>query len=457
MDSRSLAGELNLYAGNDRGRIYRIFKKPAEQGSRPEFEIPDLTKFDDAHLVALLNRPNGWRRDTAQLLLVQQTVPLSPNAVAGLEAMARGDESPLAQVHALNILNGRQDLNAGVLCAALQTDNPLVAAEAVRIAESRLDDPEILNAVLPLAGHPDLKLRLQVALSLGASNNPRAAEALAQIATEPDDQQWLLTAIASSANGKADALLAALLRKTRGRGPSTDLIPKLVATALGDDPLAGVNRLLDTIAPTDATHVENWQLSALAACLDGLVRHQLDLTKVASSNDSTNVVARLQRLFTAARTVAADAAAPLEDRLATAGLLGRGSDRQTEDRALLTSWLSPQSDADLQPAAIEALSRLQTDDVPSLLLEHWPSTAPLLRARILETLLSRPAWTEALVAALADGHLTAADLDAASRRRLTDNRSEKIRTRAGRIARGADLSRQRQGHRQLRVRLQPVR
>ncbi|MFO1094848.1 MAG: neutral/alkaline non-lysosomal ceramidase N-terminal domain-containing protein [Planctomycetaceae bacterium] len=425
--------QLDLYAGHDRGRIYRVYQQPAEQGSRPVFEIPDFTRIDDVQLAAQLNHPNGWRRDTAQLLLVQKTAPLSPDAVAGLEAMARGHESPLAQVHALNVLNGRQVLNAGELRAALETDNPLVAAEAVRVAESRLDEPEILAAVLPLAHHADAKVRLQVALSLGFSNDPQAAEALAEIATQPDEQQWLLTAIASSANGKADALLAALLRRTHGRGPSAELIPRLVATALGDDPLAGVNRLLDTIAPTDAGPVENWQMAALAACLDGLWRHQIDVTRLAASTDSTNIVARTQRLFAAARAAAGDASATLEDRLASAVVLGRGADQQAADRALLAAWLAPQSHADLQSAAIEALARLQTDDVPGLLLEYWPSAAPQLRARILETLLSRSAWTEALVAALADGRLTAADLDAASRRRLTDNSSEKVRTRAAEL------------------------
>src|SRR6185295_12299205 len=97
---------------------YRVFRKPAEQGRHPEFEIPDLTELDDVQLVTLLNDSNGWRRDTAQLLLVQKTTPLSPDAVAKLEAMARGNESPLAQVHALNILNGREVLNAGVLHSA---------------------------------------------------------------------------------------------------------------------------------------------------------------------------------------------------------------------------------------------------------------------------------------------------------------------------------------------------
>ena len=36
---------------------------------------------------------------------------------------------------------------------------------AVRISESRLNDPAILTAVLEVAGHPDIRVRLQVALS----------------------------------------------------------------------------------------------------------------------------------------------------------------------------------------------------------------------------------------------------------------------------------------------------
>src|SRR6185295_18210227 len=56
---------LDLRAGHDKGRIYRIYPENAKL--RP---IPRLDKLDTAGLVAALDSPNGWQRDTAQRLLV---------------------------------------------------------------------------------------------------------------------------------------------------------------------------------------------------------------------------------------------------------------------------------------------------------------------------------------------------------------------------------------------------
>src|SRR5258706_15656367 len=56
---------LDLRAGSDKGRIYRVYPEGATL--RP---VPRLDKLGTAELVAALDSPNGWQRDTAQRLLV---------------------------------------------------------------------------------------------------------------------------------------------------------------------------------------------------------------------------------------------------------------------------------------------------------------------------------------------------------------------------------------------------
>ncbi len=51
---------LDLRAGSDRGRIFRVL--PVDKSPRP---IERLDRLDSAGLVAALDSPNGWRRDTA--------------------------------------------------------------------------------------------------------------------------------------------------------------------------------------------------------------------------------------------------------------------------------------------------------------------------------------------------------------------------------------------------------
>src|SRR5439155_14373199 len=55
--------KIDLRAGSEEGRIYRVF--PVDRRPRP---IPRLDGLDMKGLVAALDSPSGWQRDTAQRL-----------------------------------------------------------------------------------------------------------------------------------------------------------------------------------------------------------------------------------------------------------------------------------------------------------------------------------------------------------------------------------------------------
>src|SRR6185295_3774594 len=58
---------LDLRAGADKGRIWRVFPKDAKLRA-----IPDLAKLDHDALALAIDSPNGWQRDTAQRLLLER-------------------------------------------------------------------------------------------------------------------------------------------------------------------------------------------------------------------------------------------------------------------------------------------------------------------------------------------------------------------------------------------------
>ena len=64
---QNVQDELDVYAGNNLGRIYRVLPKDAKP--RP---WPRLDKMNTAQLVAALDSTNGWQRDMAQQLLVSR-------------------------------------------------------------------------------------------------------------------------------------------------------------------------------------------------------------------------------------------------------------------------------------------------------------------------------------------------------------------------------------------------
>ena len=102
---------INIYAGNDKGRIYRVYRKErsavSSQRSAVRFDVPNFARMSDVELVAELRSSNGWRRDTAQMLLVQRD-EISADALRLLGAEALRSGAPgLSRVHALCTLDGR--------------------------------------------------------------------------------------------------------------------------------------------------------------------------------------------------------------------------------------------------------------------------------------------------------------------------------------------------------------
>src|SRR5438067_3213603 len=120
---------LDLTSGRDRGRIYRVvpdgFKQPP---------LPKLAEAGIELLVALLQHPNAWHRDTAARLLYERQ---DKTAVAPLEKLAIESQLPLARMHAMHALEGLNALSEKVLLPRLSDDHPGVGEHAVRLSEKR--------------------------------------------------------------------------------------------------------------------------------------------------------------------------------------------------------------------------------------------------------------------------------------------------------------------------------
>ncbi len=174
IESRGLAD------GAGMGRIYRVV--PEGGGAAP---APfDLSKETSAQLAARLESHNGWFRDTAQRLLVERKDAAS---FAPLRQLALNLKAPAySRIHALWTLEGANGLDRDTIVAALNDPDATVCAAAIRVSEPLLakGDDDLLNRVAQL--HPEAdapyEVILQQSLSLGASKNPRAVDALFALA-----------------------------------------------------------------------------------------------------------------------------------------------------------------------------------------------------------------------------------------------------------------------------------
>ncbi len=161
-----------------RGRIYRIVHT-----GRPPGPKPQLASAKPADLVNTLTHPNGWWRDTAQRLLVEQS-PAA--ALSPLKQMALGAADPRARLHALWTLDGMGQMDATTLISALGKEkHGKVRAAAVRVADGLLktsDKDKVLLKLVSLADTKDVHMQVQLAFTLGEAMEPAAEAAIAVLA-----------------------------------------------------------------------------------------------------------------------------------------------------------------------------------------------------------------------------------------------------------------------------------
>jgi putative membrane-bound dehydrogenase-like protein len=421
--------QLDLRAGHDKGRIYRIYPV----GVQPR-RIPRLDHLKTVDLIAALDSPNGWQRDTAQQLLIRQN---DKSAVPLLEKFAAECKRPLARLQALCTLDGLRALTSPVLRLALADADPGVRRHAVRLSEIQFDKSrELAAAVLKLAVDPDPFVRMQLAYSLGEWHTAEAAYTLGELAVQNAADPYITAAALSSVNkDNLDQVLVAVLESSKKSAPPAVLMEHLLRMANALNHTKALAALLKRIATPDGKEYAPWQWTALASLLDSLDQSNTSLSKLRElgNDDVQGALKQLAGLFAAARMILADEKAAKERRLLAVRVLARGLDNQQEDVAKLADLLVPQIASDLQAAAISALGRLRDARVSELLLSGWKGYGPAQRAQTLDVLLRRDEWTNALVQAVERKTLGPAELDAARRQRLLQHKSPDIRERAAKL------------------------
>jgi mono/diheme cytochrome c family protein len=116
----------NIY-GN--GRIWRLSHESLPRDTRR----PRMNDETPGELVAHLEHPNGWWRDTAQRLLV---IHQDRSVVPALEAMARSSTNLFARFHALWTLEGLTALSADLVRELMADPDADMRIQAIRASES---------------------------------------------------------------------------------------------------------------------------------------------------------------------------------------------------------------------------------------------------------------------------------------------------------------------------------
>lgn len=417
--------KLDLRAGHDKGRIYRIFPKD----KKPR-EVPRLDKLSTKELVAALDSPSGWQRDTAQQLLLARPAEITAPL---LEKLLHESDRAATRAHALMTLHGIGKLSDEALRHRLGDSSPGVRRWAVYCCESRLPTGALQKALKELVNDPDALVRLQLACAVGHWRRAWAADLFLELAEVCRDDTFLEAALLSSITKDThQAIGVALRERSKGAVPRRALQQLLAwSAATGDGGDLQLSVLAATLPPGDRFTAEHFR--AMGDLLDLVEKNKLSWSKLRAPPESAAPMKRLQLILHEARVTAADEKAPLEERVVATRLLGRGPTMVAADRKQLQELLVPQSAQLIQSAALRALANFTDLDVGEYFIAQWRTLTPGLRSQLLDVLLGRPEWTKLAVSALQAGKIQPGEVDAVRRQRLLDHKDPLIRTTAAKV------------------------
>lgn len=424
-----LEKKIDLRAGHDCGRIYRV----VPQGRSPR-AIPRLNGMTTPQLVAALDSPGGWQRDTAQQMLIWRN---DREAVEPLRTMMRHSERPPARLHAMCTLDGLGAIEPDDLLGAMRDADGAVRRHAVRIAEPRFNDhPALGEAAAELIDDDDPHVVQQAAYSLGEWRDARAGGALGRVLVRRSDDPYISAAAMSSAVPHADTMLVALLSHDGGDpGERAKRMNQLLACTQSGDTDAAMARVLETTTkPSDDGRYARWQFVAAAQVLDAADKADRPLDRVVKrASDASALAGRLRDLHAASRRVAADDAADVDDRIAAVALIGHDANQRRTDIVLLAALVRSDSPLELRQAAVRSLGRLDDAPIAAAMLDAWPDAGPTLRADLLDALIARRAWLDTLLDRIEQDPALARSIDTARRQVMLRHPDAPVRDRAAKL------------------------
>ena len=419
---------LDPISGNDRGRIYRIAPKDFKQPP-----LPRLGQATSAELVSLLEHPNGWHRDTASRLLYQRQ---DSSVTEALHTLASTSDLAEGRFGALYSLRGIETLQEPLLLLSLQDPAPIVRYHALQLAESiAINSPAIVARMCAMTSDPDLRVRYQLAFSLGAARGRSRDAALSALALQDGADRWMRLAIASSLYEGAGQVFADLGSETSFRSSSHGrqflvALAGQIGAANRADEIAAVIGTLEQLEGNDKA-LSQQLVAALVAVQKGAARERI---LAAAGGKAAEILAQL---LTEARGVAVDTDQPVSKRSEAIRSLRLAP--LAEIQPLLSGLLDLKQPGEVQMASIQTLGEFPDEVVAKLIIDRWREMSPSLRATAAETLLSRPGWITVMLDSVEDKSIGRGDIDPLRIQLLKQHPDKAIAARVEELFSGTSL------------------
>lgn len=402
---------LDLTSGRDRGRLYRV----APTGWKPR-PAPHLHHASATELVALLEHPNAWHRETASRLIFERQ---DKTAIEEIRHLLHSSASGLGRFHAIGSLEGLKALTAEDVIVGLKDLEAGVRERAILASEKFPTSNEILTTLAAMTSDEHARVQMQLAFSLGEfPPSTIRREALQKLLEDSGKDRWIRTAVFSSLGPEATDTFASLAKTLDSASidanPALIELADLVARRTSDE--AGWNIIASIIGSrheSPAMQVKLLQATYLA-------------NKTARSIPALTQLSK--QMLQSARTLADDSSLTDDQRAAALSAFSLSS--FADDGDLLLASLESVKPPVIQNAALATLLQFPEEQVATQLLERWAGLSPKLAERVRDGMLGRTSWAVLLLDAITAGRLPAATLSPSDLQRLASVPDDSLRSRA---------------------------
>ncbi|HZZ82553.1 MAG TPA: PVC-type heme-binding CxxCH protein [Gemmataceae bacterium] len=413
--------KLDLRAGHDKGRIYRVF--PTDKKPR---DIPRLDKMNLKELLKQMESPSGWARDTAHQILIRN-IPTAADldgVADGLSEIAWKSKLPQARVQAMHARDALASWTFGELRKFARDPDPAVRRHSLELMSgySLRGEGELLDE---LAKEKDAQVRMQLYYRLEASE---LGDRLGRMLIDDANDPYLVAAGLSSINQQNWKSVFAEWLKPKTM-PASLFAPAIRLARVYGNRLDASRLLIRRLNEQEG--VPTSEKIAIASEMVALMEANNMSVKtlmIEIANEQSGVaLARMKEIHAGAVRVVSNSKSSASDRIVAMRLLARGLGSDREDHKILGNLLNPRTPDSVQIAAIEHLGRTLDPRVPLVFTQHWKSFSPSVRNRVLDTLLSQKLWTRMTLDAVEKKDIPPQEIDAIHRQRLLQHKDDQVR------------------------------
>ncbi|MCI0538961.1 MAG: c-type cytochrome [Verrucomicrobiales bacterium] len=423
----SVTNKIPWRMGAEHGRIWRVSSKEAGAARlRPRRNLSQATPDE---LARLLTSDNGWRRDTAQRLLVERQ---DKQAGAALQKLLLDQPAHPASAHALWTLDALSALDTDTLAAALKIrSNPGLVANALRLAEPRLaTEATFPQAVLALAGTHEHGVRLQLELTVGEIRRSdwRGRKYEALTASPPADE-WHQRATLSSMSDwpwlGLERFLSDRSQKTKAATADPAFLERLASLVGANHNEADLedcaSHLADSALPAET------RIAILAGLADGMTRTRRSfqewLARVGGQSPGRRdaLAALIRRAVE--RTKDFNLGSPAR----TAAIRLLSHVEASVSREAISELLRSKASSEVLFSAVRAVVQLNDPALSKAVFANWQSLGPSTRRQLLAESPRSTAMAMKLRDAVADGLISTVEIPAGTRAELQRMGDSEIR------------------------------